>query len=120
MQLQVGLCKGTTIKTKTVTNKQQQQVQIEERYVLVVTESKDEWGQTVDVTQGIRIPKGLVHVEADYNNLRDKPVAVPFFHKAYTSSRGNAGLELWLAGDGKPVNLAALGRSQLQPVQQAS
>lgn len=120
MQLQVGLCKGVSVKTKTVTNKQNQQVQIEERYVLVVTEAKDEWGQVVDVTQGIRIPKGLVHVEAEYNAAKDKPVAVPFFPKAYVSGRGNPGLELWLAGDGKPVNLAALGRSQLQPLQQAS
>lgn len=119
MQLQVGLCKGVSVKTKEV-QKNGQPLTIEERYVLVITEGKDEWGQPVDVTQGIRIGRNLSHVEADYRALIDKPVAVPFFPKAYVSGRGNPGLELWLAGDGKPVNLAALGRSQLQPVAQAS
>lgn len=120
MQLQIGLCKGVTVKKKTVTNKEQKQVEIEERYILVTTEGQDQWGQTVDITVGIRVGRNQTHVEAEYNALLNKPVAVPFFAKAYSSARGNAGLELWLSGDGKPVNLAALGRSQMTAVQQAS
>lgn len=120
MQLQVGLCKGVSVKPKTITRKDGSQTEITELYVLVVSEGRDEWGQVVDVTQGIRIGRSHEHLQNEYNALRDKPVAVPFFPKAYVSGRGNPGLELWLAGDGKPVNLAALGRSQLQPVAQAS
>lgn len=99
MELKVGLCKGVSTKTK--------DNGIVETYILVVSEGKDEFGQLVDVTTGIRVGKS--HVDNGttriYDQLKDKQIAVPFFAKAWKSKAGNVGLERWLAGDGKPVPL---------------
>jgi hypothetical protein len=99
MELKFGICKGTSVKEKGNG--------IIEHYILVVSEGKDEFGQTVDVTTGIRI--GKAHMEAGvgriWDQFIDKQVAVPFFAKAWKSKAGNVGLERWLTGEGKPIAL---------------
>lgn len=99
MEIKLGLCKG--ISTKDKGNG------IVETYVLVVSEGRDEYGQVVDVTTGIRIGKSHLEAGVDriYQNYAGKQVAVPFFPKPWKSKAGNVGLERWLAGDGKPVNI---------------
>lgn len=104
MFVKIGLCRGTSTKEKPLPSGDV----IKEHYVLIVSEGKDEFGQSVDITTGIRIGKG--HYEAGiarlYDNLKDKQIAVPFFPKAWKAKSGTVGLEYWLGGEGKPLNLA--------------
>lgn len=106
MELKFGVCKGTSSKEKGNG--------IVEHYILVVSEGKDEYGQTVDVTTGIRVGKahqdqGIMKI---WDQFIDKQVAVPFFVKAWKSKAGNVGLERWLTGEGKPIALEV--KKQLQ------
>jgi len=61
----------------------------------------------------------LVEVETGVNNvwnqLKGKQVSVPVFVGAWASKAGNAGFDLWLSGDGKPMNVQLV-----KPVQAAS
>lgn len=104
MFVKIGLCRGTRTKEKTIPSGDI----IKEHYVLIASEGKDEFGESVDVTTRIRIGKG--HYEAGlarvYDNLKDKQIAVPFFAKAWKARSGSVGLEYWLGGEGKPLNLA--------------
>lgn len=108
MFLKYGICKGTSQKAKN-------NGEIIEHYVLIVSEGRDEFGQTVDVTTGIRLSKRQMEagVNRMYDQLKDKHVAVPFFVKQWKAKSGATGLEYWLDGEGRPVNL------QPKPVQNA-
>lgn len=110
MLLQIGLCKGVTSNEKTNG--------IIEHFLVVTAEQKDQFGQDVEVSIGLKVSKRQLDsgIENAYKPYIGKQVAVPVYAKAWKSKAGTSfGLDLWLSGDGLPVPV-----SRTQPVRAAS
>ncbi|MFU3080887.1 DNA-binding protein [Pseudomonas aeruginosa] len=101
MQVEIGLCKGTSSRTRG---------DYEEIYVLVADEKPDQYGQLVAVTVGIRMSKGQLEAGLRdlYDTLAGKQICVPTFDRPWQSKDKNKfGVEKWLSRDGKPLPLVS-------------
>ncbi|TRX76706.1 DNA-binding protein [Pseudomonas mangiferae] len=110
MLLQVGLCKGVTSNEKANG--------IIEHFLVVTASQKDQFGQEVEVSVGIKVSKRQLDsgIENAYKPHIGKQVAVPVFAKAWKSKAGTSfGMDLWASGDGLPVPI-----QRVQPVRSAS
>lgn len=110
MLLQIGLCKGVTSNEKSNG--------IIEHFLVVIEEQKDQFGQDVEVSVGIKISKRQLDggIENAYKQFVGKQVAVPVYKKAWKSKTSAAfGVDLWASGDGLPVPI-----QRVQPVRAAS
>jgi len=108
----LGLCHGFNSNTRTVgTNT------FIDNQVLVEVEQLNQYGIPEVKTIPVKLSKK--HVESGignaWNQLKGKQVSVPVFVGAWASKAGNAGFDLWLSGDGKPMNV-----QQVKPLQAAS
>jgi hypothetical protein len=101
----LGLCHGY----QTI-NRQVGDNSFTDHVVLVEVEQINQFGITEVKTEKVKLSKK--HMELGLNNawnqLKGKPVSIPVFVGAWASRAGNAGFDLWLAGDGKPLNLQAV------------
>lgn len=112
MLLQMGLCKGVTSNEKPNG--------IIEHYLVITEEAKDQFGQDVEVSVGVKVSKRQLDsgIENAYKQYIGKQVAVPVYKKAWRSKSSAAfGSDLWLSGDGLPVPLQ---RVQARPASVAS
>lgn len=110
--LLIGLCHGFNSNTRTMgTNT------FTDNQVLVEVEQLNQYGIAEVKTIAVKLSKK--HMETGVNNvwnqLKGKQVSVPVFVGAWASKAGNAGFDLWLSGDGKPMNVQLV-----KPVQAAS
>lgn len=110
--LLLGLCHGFHTKPRQVgTNT------FTDNQVLIEVEQINQYGIPEVKTVVVKLSKA--HMEQGMNHLWDqqkgKTVAVPVFVAPWASKAGNAGFDLFLAGDGKPEQL-----QRLQPVKAAS
>ncbi|MCY1376483.1 hypothetical protein D9M68_483610 [compost metagenome] len=109
----IGLCHGYNSNTRTVGDKT-----FTDHQVLVEVEQLNQFNIPEVKTIAVKLSKK--HMDAGLNNvwnqLKGKQVAAPVFVGAWASKAGNAGFDLWLSGDGKPVNLQLVK----QPVAAAS
>lgn len=85
-----------------------------DKQVLVEVEQVNQFGIPEVKTIAVKLSKkhsesGVQHV---WDQLKGKQVSVPVFVGAWASKAGNAGFDLWLSGDGKPLSI--------QQVQKAS
>lgn len=103
MLVKIGLCQGTSSKTRG---------NFEEHYVLVSNEEPDEFGRTVEVTTGIRLSKKQLDsgIRDLYDNLKGKQVCIPVYNRPWKSAAGNVGMDTWLSQDGKPIPLVSQGQ----------
>lgn len=101
----MGLCHGFNSSTRTVG-----QNQFTDNQVLVEVEQLNQYGLPEVKTIAVKLSKK--HMEGGLNNAwnmqKGKQVAVPVFVGAWASKAGNAGFDLWLSGDGKPLNVQAV------------
>lgn len=110
MLLQIGLCKGVTSNEKNNG--------IIEHFLVLTAEQKDQFGQDVEVSVGIKISKRQLDggIENAYKQFVGKQVAVPVYYKGWKSKTSAAfGVDLWASGDGLPVPI-----QRVQPVRAAS
>jgi hypothetical protein len=107
--LLLGLCHGFNSNTRTVG-----QNTFTDNQVLVEVEQLNQYGIPEVKTVAVKLSKK--HVEMGignvWNQLKGKQVSVPVFVGAWASKAGNAGFDLWLSGDGKPMNV-----QQVKPLQ---
>lgn len=105
----LGLCYGFNSNTRTVG-----QNTFIDNQVLVEVEQLNQYGIPEVKTIAVKLSKK--HVESGignaWNQLKGKQVSVPVFVGAWASKAGNAGFDLWLSGDGKPMNV-----QQVKPLQ---
>jgi hypothetical protein len=112
MLIQMGLCKGVTSNEKTNG--------IIEHFLVLTAEQKDQYGQDVEVSVGIKVSKRQLDagIENAYKPHVGKQVAVPVYAKAWKSKSSAAfGMDIWLSGDGLPVPIQRL---QTRPAAVAS
>lgn len=108
----IGLCHGFNTNTRTVG-----QNIFTDNQVLIEVEQTNQYGLPEVKTVAVKLSKK--HMELGLNNvwnqLKGKQVSVPVFVGAWASKAGNAGYDLWLSGEGKPLNIQLV-----KAVQQAS
>lgn len=108
----IGLCHGFNTNTRQVG-----QNTFTDNQVLIEVEQTNQYGLPEVKTVAVKLSKK--HMELGMNNvwnqLKGKQVSVPVFVGAWASKAGNAGYDLWLSGDGKPLNIQLV-----KAVQQAS
>lgn len=108
----IGLCHGFNTNTRTV-----HQNTFTDNQVLIEVEQTNQYGLPEVKTVAVKLSKK--HMELGLNNvwnqLKGKQVSVPVFVGAWASKAGNAGYDLWLSGEGKPLNIQLV-----KAVQQAS
>lgn len=113
MLVLLGLCHGFNAHTR-----QHGQNTFTDNNVLVEVEQLNQYGLPEVKTVAVKLSKK--HMEQGFNNvwdqLKGKQVAIPVFVGAWASKAGNAGHDLWLAGDGKPMNIQQVK----EPVRAAS
>ena len=97
----LGLCHGYHTNVRTFGDKN-----YTDQVILVEVEQINQFGIAENRTIQVKLSKK--HLEQGVNNvwnqLKGKPVSVPVFVSAWASKGGNAGFDLWLSGDGKPLN----------------
>ena len=107
----LGLCHGYNENTRTVG-----QNQFTDKQVLIEVEQVNQFGIAEVKTIPVKLSKR--HVEAGiqhmWDQMKGKQVAVPVFVGAWASKAGNAGFDLWMSGEGKPLNI-----QQVTPVKAA-
>lgn len=98
----LGLCHGYNCNTRQVG-----QNTFTDHQVLIEVEQINQFGIPEVKTVAVKLSKK--HMEQGLNNvwnqLKGKGVSIPVFVGAWASKAGNAGYDLWLSGDGKPLNL---------------
>jgi hypothetical protein len=98
----LGLCHGYHSNQRTVG-----QNQFTDHVVLVEVEQLNQFG--IPEVKTVQVKLSKKHMEQGLNNvwnqLKGKTVSVPVFVGAWASKAGNAGFDLRLSGDGKPMNL---------------
>lgn len=98
----LGLCHGFHSNQRTVG-----QNQFTDNVILVEVEQINQFG--IPEVKTVQVKLSKKHMEGGLNNLwnqhKGKPVSVPVFVGAWASKAGNAGFDLWLSGDGRPLNL---------------
>jgi hypothetical protein len=108
----IGLCHGFNTNTRTVG-----QNTFTDNQVLIEVEQTNQYGIPEVKTVAVKLSKK--HMELGLNNvwnqLKGKQVSIPVFVGAWASKAGNAGYDLWLSGEGKPLNIQLI-----KQVQQAS
>jgi hypothetical protein len=101
----LGLCHGYNSNQRQVGDKS-----FTDHQILVEVEQLNQYGIPEVKTIAVKLSKK--HMEQGLNNawnqLKGKTVSVPVFVGAWASKAGNAGYDLWLAGDGKPLNIQAI------------
>ena len=102
MLVLVGLCHGFKTTQRTVGANE-----FTDNQVLIEVQQENQYGIPEVKTVAVKLSKkhmlsGLNHV---WDQLKGKQVSVPVFVTAWASKAGNAGHDLWLSGDGKPVNM---------------
>ena len=101
----LGLCHGYHSNQRTVG-----QNQFTDHVVLVEVEQLNQFG--IPEVKTVQVKLSKKHMEQGLNNawnqLKGKTVSVPVFVGAWASKAGNPGYDLWLAGDGKPLNIQAV------------
>lgn len=84
--------------------------------VLVEVEQINQYGIPEVKTVSVKLSKR--QMENGFNNLWDqlkgKLVSIPVFVGPWSSKGGNAGYDLWLAGDGKPLNIQQVPAKPVQ------
>lgn len=85
--------------------------------VLIEVEQQNQFGIAEVKTVQVKLSKKHMEqgIEKLWHQFKGKTVSVPVFVGAWASKAGNAGFDLWLSGDGKPMNV-----QQIKPVQAAS
>ncbi|WP_347506592.1 DNA-binding protein [Pseudomonas anguilliseptica] len=108
----IGLCHGFNSNTRTFNGNT-----FVDNQVLVEVENQNQYGIPEVKTIAVKVSKK--HMEQGLNNVwnqfKGKQVSVPVFVNAWASKAGNAGYDLILSGDGKPLNVQLV-----KAVQQAS
>lgn len=109
----IGLCHGFHTNTRV-----HGQNTFVDNQVLIEVEQTNQYGIAEVKTIAVKLSKR--HMEQGANNVwnqhKGKQVSVPVFVGAWASKNsGNAGFDLYLSGDGKPVPVQLM-----KPVQQAS
>lgn len=113
MLVQMGLCKG-------ISTKEKMNGTIIEHYLVLTAPGKDQFGQDVEQSVGIKVSKRQLDsgIENAYKKFIGQQVAVPVYAKAWKSKNGTAfGMDLWLSDDGLPVPVQ---RVQPRPASVAS
>ncbi|AOE85555.1 DNA-binding protein [Pseudomonas sp. TCU-HL1] len=100
--VQIGLCHGFNSSTRTVG-----QNQFTDNQILLEVEDVNRYGIAERKTVVVKISKALMEkgINHVWDQLKGKQVAVPVFVATWASKSGNAGHDLFLSGDGKPLNL---------------
>ncbi|MNZ53305.1 hypothetical protein D3C78_711790 [compost metagenome] len=114
MLAMIGLCHGFHSNVRTVGSNN-----FTDNLLLIEVETTNQYGIPEVKTEKIKLSKK--HMELGVNNLwnqlKGKQVSVPVFVQAWASKAGNAGYDLWLSGDGRPLNIQAV---KAAPVSAAS
>lgn len=102
MLVLIGLCHGFHSNTRTIGEKT-----FVDNQVLVEVQQMSQYGTPEVKTIPVKLSKrqfenGVQHV---WEKLKGTQVSVPVFIGAWASKAGNAGYDIWLSGDGKPVNV---------------
>lgn len=97
-----GLCHGYHAETRQFGEKS-----FTDHLLLLEVEQLNQYGITENKTVKVKIGKGLMEqgIQHIWNQNKGKAVSVPVFVSAWASKAGNAGYDLYLSGDGKPVPL---------------
>ena len=107
----LGLCHGFHQHKRTVGNNE-----FTDNQVLIEVEQVNQFGIPEVKTVAVKLSKRHVEggVQHLWGQMKGKQVAVPVFVGPWASKAGNAGFDLWLSGEGKPLNI-----QQVQPVNKA-
>lgn len=102
----MGLCKGHFAKNKTVRGANGEQTITEHSILLEVTE-QSRYGMEETKIKEVRLSKNHMSLgmEKLYDQLKEKQVSVPVFVQTWASKSNNSGHDLWLSGEGRPLNL---------------
>lgn len=98
----IGLCHGYNARNRTVG-----QNTFTDHNILIEVEQLNQYGIAERKTEAVTISRGLMEkgIQHVWDQLKGKQVSVPVFVSTWTSKAGKAGFDLYLAGDGKPLNL---------------
>lgn len=102
MLLLTGLCHGYKANVRQFNGQE-----YTDHLLLVETQDTNQFGIAETKTTSIKLSKadmeaGIHHV---YDQIKGKPVTMAVRVGAWTSKAGNAGFDLWLSGDRRPVNM---------------
>lgn len=101
----LGLCHGYHSNKRTVGANE-----FTDHVILVEVEDLNQFG--IPEVKTVQVKLSKAQMDGGFNNLwnqhKGKTVAVPVFVSPWASKAGNAGHDLRLAGDGKPLNVQAI------------
>lgn len=102
MLLLTGLCHGYKANKRTVgTN------EFVDHLVLLEVQDTNQYGLAETKTVGVKLAKADIEngVQHQFDALKGKSVSVPVRVSPWASKAGNAGFDLYISGDRKPVNM---------------
>jgi len=112
MLLLTGLCHGYKANKRTVGANE-----FIDHLLLLEVQDVNQYGLAETKTVGVKLAKADIEngVQHQFDALKGKAVSVPVRVSPWASKAGNAGFDLYISGDRKPVNMQIR-----QPVSAAS
>lgn len=98
----IGLCYGYNKNTRTFGEKE-----YTDHNVLIEVEAINRYGIAERKTEAVKLSKAMVDkgMQHVWDQLKGQQVSVPVFISAWVSKAGSAGYDMYLSGEGKPLNL---------------
>lgn len=98
----IGLCHGYSKNVRTFKDNE-----YTDHFLLIEIEALNRYGIAERKTEAVKLSKAMIDrgMQHVWDQLKGQQVSVPVFVGTWVSKAGSAGYDLYLSGDGKPLNL---------------
>lgn len=113
----IGLCHGYNKNVRTFGDKE-----FTDHNLLIEVETVNRYGYPERKTEAVKFPKAMIEkgMQHVWDQLKGQQVSVPVFVSTWVSKGGTNGYDMYLSGDGKPLNLQLAPAADKPAVRSAS
>lgn len=113
----IGLCHGYNKNVRTFGEKE-----FTDHNLLIEVEATNRYGIPERKTEAVKLSKAMIDrgMQHVWDQLKGQQVSVPVFVGTWVSKAGSAGYDMYLSGDGKPLNLQLAPAAEKPAVRSAS